>query len=71
MMNDEFKSPLSEIDSAAGQHAKRGSGRSSALTAGWPVAVGRRPGGGQRSPGAAAAYACIDPFASMEGTCAI
>ena len=23
-MNDEFKSPLSEIDSAVGQHAKRG-----------------------------------------------
>jgi hypothetical protein len=72
-MNDEFRSPLSEIDNAGGQHAKRaGSGPASALAAGWPVAVGRRrPGGGQRTPGAAAASACIDPSASIEGTCAI
>jgi hypothetical protein len=72
MINDELRSPLSEMGNAGGQHVKRvGSGRASALTAGWPVAVGRRPGGGQRAPGAAAASACIDPSASIEGKCAI
>src|ERR1017187_3181139 len=43
-MNDELKSPPGEMDSAGGQHAKRGgSGPARALTAGWPVAGGGRP----------------------------
>src|ERR1035441_3404793 len=34
MMNDELKSPLSEIDSAAGQHDKRGGSAFAKATAG-------------------------------------
>ena len=54
MMNDEFKSPLSEIDNAGGQRAKRGESAFAKATAGQVRSRHRWEGslsGGGETPG--------------------